>query len=198
MPDSSTHGKFFIQLVFGVLANYGHAKRILDIGCGQGTYVKMRPQQPAQEWIGVEIWGPYIEQFQLREKYDRVIVADAAYLDFAQVGAVDLVLFGDVLEHLTQHQAVALVRRAMDFTRFALISIPIVPSPQDAAHGNPYEKHVKSDWSHAEVMQSFGDIQLAINDETIGVYVLARNAADIAMLHQIRADLSPRFPGKFA
>jgi hypothetical protein len=52
-----------------------------------------------------------------------------------------------------------------------VISIPIHHCPQGAWGGNPYEIHVKDDWTHQEVMESFPGIkQFLKKTKTIGVY----------------------------
>jgi tRNA G46 methylase TrmB len=50
-------------------ANEETIKTIVDIGPGSGTYIKLI-REDAQccvdaNWIGVEIWKPYIDEFKL-------------------------------------------------------------------------------------------------------------------------------------
>jgi len=80
-----------------------------------------------------------------------------------------------VLEHMTKDQALDLANRILDAHNGLVISVPIVYMPQDEFDGNPYEIHVKPDWTHSEVLESFGaDIIAYEEDREIGVYLLSR------------------------
>ena len=51
---------------------------MLDIGCGSGTYAKMFPDA---HWTGVEVWEPYVEEFNLKDLYQQLILSDARELE---------------------------------------------------------------------------------------------------------------------
>jgi hypothetical protein len=84
----------------------------------------------------------------------------------------DVAFCGDVLEHMTKKEAVSLVSELLHCCCFVIISIPIVYFYQDAIEGNPYEKHIKVDWSHQEVMESFDNIVDYKKGNITGVYKL--------------------------
>lgn len=134
-------------------------KRVLDIGCGSGTYPRLIKQEfdlcNDAEWVGVEAWAPYIVEFNLESLYDRVINCDARKLDWNSIGQFDAAIAGDVLEHMTKEEAIELVEQILDHCRTLIISIPIRYMPQDDIEGNPYEVHVKPDWSHDEVVDTW-------------------------------------------
>jgi len=52
-----------------------------------------------------------------------------------------------------------------------IISIPITHFHQDAANGNPYETHVKEDWTTKEVLDSFHSIILKHEFSITGTYL---------------------------
>lgn len=135
-------------------------KRVLDIGCGSGTYPRLIKQEfnlcNNAEWVGVEAWAPYITEFNLESLYDRVINCDARKLDWNTIGKFDAAIASDVLEHMTKQEAVELVDQILDNCKTLIISIPIRYMPQDDIDGNPYEIHVKPDWSHDEVIDTWG------------------------------------------
>ena len=62
MPYSSESGKAYIRNIVGRVKH----DRMLDIGCGSGTYAKMFPDA---HWTGVEVWEPYVEEFKLKDLY---------------------------------------------------------------------------------------------------------------------------------
>ena len=139
--------------------NQDSINRVLDIGTGHGTYIDLIKFNNNvclnSEWIGVEAWKNYIDEFNLTKKYDKIINQDARTLDWNSLGKFSVVIAGDVLEQMTKNEAIQLVEKAVDHCDTMIISIPIIHMPQDAVNGNPFEIHVKDDWSHDEVMATW-------------------------------------------
>ena len=172
MPGSSKEGKDkIVEWVKKI--NPSHYK-ILDIGVGRGAYSwYMRELENLQgcEWTGVEIWEPYVEAYDLPSRYDTVLVEDARSLTYG-FNNYDVAFCGDVLEHMTKQQAQDLVTKLQNCCKVVIISIPIIYYEQGPLKDNPYEIHIKPDWSHEEVMESFDNI---IDNETydvVGIYKL--------------------------
>jgi hypothetical protein len=167
-------GKLYTALMLKMLHGSGEVTTILDVGAGEGTYRDLiSPPLPGVTWIGVEVWAPYIEQFHLRERYDRLICCDIRGLDPATLPDLDVTIFGDILEHMTKVEAQALVQRYLGKSRFIVISLPIGHYPQDEVNANPFEVHVKDNWSHQEIVDSFPGIAAACIHFGIGVYFLS-------------------------
>jgi cyclopropane fatty-acyl-phospholipid synthase-like methyltransferase len=173
MPSSSKEGKIEIVEWCRQLES---VERILDIGVGKGTYwnvfCKKNNMFLNAEWIGVEAWQPYIEHFTLEKKYSKIINEDIRKVNVFDLGKLDVVFMGDVLEHITKEEAVELVHNLSSVTRYGIISIPIVHYPQGEEHGNPFEAHVKDDWSHDEVLATFPNITKTFKGNVIGCYLL--------------------------
>ena len=167
MPMSSQSGKASIKWVVSKLPE---PKTALDIGCGEGTYAKLFPKLA---FTGVEIWEPYAEKYGLQALYQNFILQDAR--EFSTDEHFDVCFLGDVLEHMTVAEATALVEKAKSWADTVIISIPIGHYPQDEYEGNPYERHVKDDWSDAEVKEAFGKPTWSIVDGEIGVYVCSKH-----------------------
>jgi 2-polyprenyl-3-methyl-5-hydroxy-6-metoxy-1,4-benzoquinol methylase len=133
-------------------------KRVLDIGTGRGTYWNKFGQTGQvlghAEWIGVEAYQPYIDAWQLTKKYNTILNEDARTLDYSKLGHFEIAFAGDVLEHMTKEEAIKLVEELKKCCDKLYISIPIIHLPQHA-DANPFQEHVKDDWSHEEVMESF-------------------------------------------
>lgn len=161
MPYSSPSGKQYITYLIDQI----NPKTILDIGAGSGTYAKLK--KPGQYWKGIEIWNPNIEQFRLKDFYDEIICADARQID---LGKHDLVILGDVLEHMSKEDACALLDKCKQ-SKFVIVSIPLGHYPQDEYQGNPYEKHVTDNWSREEFIQTFGEPWKEHQENEIGVFV---------------------------
>lgn len=172
MPKSSKEGKdIILQWV-----KEHRLETILDIGAGSGTYRKMFLKNrihPTSTWTAIEAWQPYIAEFNLPKLYNNVINVDVRECNFQELGNFDIAFMGDVLEHITKEEAIALVDSVMSISKYAVISIPIIHWPQGESHGNPFEVHVKDDWSHDEVTAAFSKyITKASAGNSIGVYWL--------------------------
>lgn len=83
----------------------------------------------------------------------------------------DLVILGDVLEHMTVEESVALWELIKSQAKAAMISIPIVHFPQGHEHGNPYEEHIVDNWTHESVMSTFTGITGYRTFDITGSYV---------------------------
>lgn len=143
---------------------------MLDVGVGAGIYgILFGDHFPGAQRIGVEIWEPYVWRFCLRDIYHRLIVGDIRTL--APWPAVDVVIFGDVIEHMAQDEARKVWATAREVAGKAVyLAIPIVHYPQGPWAGNPHEAHVVDDYSHERVLETFegiGDWQLG---NEVGAY----------------------------
>lgn len=188
MPISMALGKPLIGGVLARLSARGQARRVIDIGPGAGVYADLfRGLTPNAVWCAVEVWAPYVQKYGLLEKYNKVIVSDIRYLDFIELGPSDVMLFGDILEHISADEARSVLARAAMKSRFMTLSIPIGHWPQDEIEGNPFEVHVEDDLTHADIQDIVPDLcggQAIVNDQGqgIGVYFAAANPADRTIL----------------
>ena len=138
----------------------------------------------------MEIWGPYVEAYKLRQFYEQVVVGDIRYLDWRHFLPLDLVICGDVIEHMTKEEGLGVLQRGLTHARVVLVSIPIVDCEQGESHGNPFEVHVKPDWSHEECLSSLPAVCVARAAPLIGVYVLSNSEEDRACLVSIARKLA--------
>ena len=164
MPISSTEGKAeFVQFITDLKPD-----SILDIGAGKGIYgtlARIAHEVPVID--AVEVWQPYIDEYNLKDLYNNVYNLDARDVDDF---AYNVVIFGDVLEHMTKDEAVALWDKCSKEADYGIISIPIVHYPQGHIHDNPYEEHVKDDWTLQEVFNSFHSIYMLRAYDVVGVF----------------------------
>lgn len=145
-------------------------RTVLDVGAGAGVYLDLIKEHLGAHVIvvGLEVWQPNIEQFNLEERYDKVINDDVRNIDNFDY---DLVIFGDVLEHMSELDAVSLWDKVSKQAGSAIISIPIIHYHQDAYEGNPYEIHVEADWNPERVKNSFHSIVESKEFDVTGVYI---------------------------
>ncbi|CCQ75250.1 class I SAM-dependent methyltransferase [Magnetospira sp. QH-2] len=199
MGHSSHYGKVYTALMIGKLAAADRIGSVVDCGCGSGTYKNLLgPLLPRARWIGVEVWEPNILRFGLEQLYDEIIPKDLRDICWETLPPADLAIFGDVLEHMPEEDAVALVTKARQRVPYILLSIPVVSYPQGAAHDNPYEVHVKEDWDHGQVSSRFSPITSYFIHDHIGVYFLATSEQAIrdirALQPVVAAMLRDQFP----
>lgn len=172
MPYSSPNGKPFIDTIVDRL---GRVNSVLDIGAGAGTYSKRYRERLGGEWTALEIWEPYRARFGLDALYDHVRIEDAR--DFVPGfvdDAFDVAFAGDVLEHMDPMEAAELMRQLRRVAKVVVVSLPLGRYPQPAWEGNPYERHVKDDWTVADVVTLLGEASVSNIDGEIGVFVYGR------------------------
>jgi SAM-dependent methyltransferase len=175
MPE----GKQFIK---DFILSHGPIKRILDVGPGSGNYHDLLTKYGEYsdypggtlndvEWVGVEIWEPYLNHFSLGSKYDKIIVLDI--FDFDWPDRYDIAILGDVLEHMPAIRGAAVVKQAVEHANWVIISLPIVDCPQEASYGNPYEAHIEqyNPSNLDSILKEFTVIDSYLG-ETIGVFIL--------------------------
>lgn len=163
MPVSADEGKpWMIQKILSRTPG-----SILDLGAGSGTYARLlRPHLPGAHMSAVEIHAAYVSDYKLWRLYDSVTIGDVRSCDLPEA---DVVILGDVLEHMTLDEALRLWDCARDHASKAVyLSIPIVEWPQEEVHGNPYERHVRT-WSHLDCL-SLPGITDWWTGTTIGCY----------------------------
>ena len=167
MPLSSAEGKDWIRERITALGA-ADPVRVLDIGPGAGTYAKLLRGPAVSRLTGIEVWEPYVTTYRLAQYYDEVIVGDAREVDFPDT---DVVILGDVAEHMSKFEAEALWAKASRAARRAVyLSIPIVHYEQDPIEGNHHEIHVVPDWNHDKVLAAFPGIGSYWTGTEVGVY----------------------------
>ena len=80
------------------------ARRVLDLGCASGALGAALKARDGAYVVGVERDPRYAAR--ARERLDQVVEADLETLDPAPLGRFDVLVAGDVLEHLTNPWAV--------------------------------------------------------------------------------------------
>lgn len=151
MPYSSgENSDFVVNMVTKVIK----PESILDVGVGSGTYANLLRPHYDGRIDGIEVWKPYVKTFQLDDKYDELFLGDVRHMHFLDYG---LVIFGDVLEHMTLDDAKRVWwEYAGEWAGWGMISVPIVHYPQGAEFGNPYEEHVQDHLTVEDIVEHFG------------------------------------------
>ena len=166
MPNSSAEGK---DWAFNIVRTLGPINKVLDIGCGSGGYYKLlKPTNEKAFWIGVEIFKPYINQFKLKDMYDIVINQNAFHTPAMQ--GIDLVILGDVLEHMERREAIKVYTRFAKSSKYVLVALPLGVHKQGIVNANINEKHI-STWYHKDVIEYFKGVREYYKGPNKGVYL---------------------------
>lgn len=178
MPGSSARGKLQILEWRKELPRF---RSVLDVGPGWGTYAKLLKRK-GEIWEAVEVYEPYIEQYKLRTLYDRVFVGNI--LTFEPDKRYDLVILGDVLEHVSDEDGVKLLKKVLSYTNYCLVSLPLdaeTHADQDNEHErwhNIHEKHL-AHWSNKSLMATVallgGEIIGLKKFQELGVYLIGNS-----------------------
>jgi hypothetical protein len=171
MPFSSENGKQHIQWIVNRVP---HAT-MLDIGCGCGTYAKMFRDA---DWTGIEVWRPYFEKYELDKLYSKLFNVDVRHWN-PEGQRWDVAIAGDVLEHMSVEEAKATFNKLRNCADTVIVSLPLGYYPQGSYEGNPYERHVKDNWTDAEVREAFGEPKWSKIDNEIGVYVWSKHPINL-------------------
>jgi SAM-dependent methyltransferase len=100
-----------------------HARRVLDVGCGDGALGRaLKARQPA-EVVGIT-YSPE-EAARARDVLDEVVAADLESADLAQLGTFDCIVCSHVLEHLREPARVlSRLRHNLEAYGTVLIALP--------------------------------------------------------------------------
>jgi Glycosyltransferase len=165
MPFSFTEGKdktakWYTQI---------KPKLVLDVGPGGGTYSQLIQDKLGAKWVGVEIWEPYVQEYNLKNLYDDVIISDIRDFDY-NIGSIDLIIAGDIIEHLPYEDAIKVINKFKASCKNFIISIPIAPLPQRELYGNINETH-HYQWTFSEMRDLLSDgLVDAIKGDNLGVF----------------------------
>ena len=163
MPYSFTYFKEEVKEWF--VQNVPTSKRILDVGPGIGTYSDLL-RSSGYRIDAVEIYEPYIEKYNLRDKYDNVFVGSIVTFD---INDYDFIILGDVLEHIPANYAKELIRDIVAAKKECLVAIPY-EMEQGEHEGNIHETHYQPDLTHEVMAERYPDLSSIYRNEYYGYY----------------------------
>ena len=138
--------------------------KILDVGACDGLWRRLLPDFANMD--AVEVYAPHIPEL---EGYRKTFLADIRTFEY---GFYDLIIFGDIIEHLTPDEARAVLEYARPRCRDLIIAVPYQYA-QGPIYGNPYEIHVQDDLTPGIFEERFP-----------GFEVLLRAADDYCYYHK--------------
>lgn len=115
--------------------HFAYGSSVLDVGACDGCWRRLLLEYKMD---AVEIYRPYAERLRL---YDRIFVCDISDLQYDHY---DLIIFGDVIEHMTIEAAQKALAYAYDRCQDMIIAVPYLYK-QGEVDGNPYQRHIQDD-----------------------------------------------------
>jgi hypothetical protein len=118
----------------------------------------------------VEGYAPYVDEFALRKKYRQVFVTNV--MQFKHFSGYDLVIFKDVLEHLSVADAQTVLKRAIDAKCNIIVAVPYLleQGVVEDYPDNTLEIHLQPDLTPELVTERYPDLQRKFYGEGYGVY----------------------------
>lgn len=160
MPYSFNFGKDRVkQYVLDEIVKDKKDFKILDVGCGAGAYGKLFADCPNIHLHALDATD-YRKEFELDKYYESFTQADMRDLDkLKSLGDFDLVIFGDVLEHVNVKDAQAVLATAETFADYILVAVPY-EYEQVGENGNHYQDHLQPDLTPRIVNERYPKLKL--------------------------------------
>lgn len=116
--------------------NFPPSSIMLDVGAGEGKWAKLLPEYRMD---ACEAFEP--NAMNLLHLYCEVFCCNITDLKYQHY---DLVIFGDIIEHLSVKDAQKVINYAKEHCDDMIVAVPFL-YPQGELYGNPYERHIQDD-----------------------------------------------------
>lgn len=177
MPYS--HSKFKNEFKNHLNKFLPNKSKILDVGPGSGTYSDLLIDS-SYEIDCVEIWEPYIHEFNLSSKYKNVYISNILEFDMSEY---DYIILGDVLEHIDVLSAKNLLNKINSLGKYCMVAVPYLYE-QGEYEGNKYEEHKQPDLTPEIMTSRFPELHLLYGDDSYGYYINYKTLTTIANRHK--------------
>ena len=148
-----------------IYKNFDEKSFILDVGAGNGMYKDFLGDKYVNV-DAVEIYYPNIIDYKLLEKYRSVANRDIVGYEYK---FYDLIIFGDVIEHLTVEDAQRVINYAYYRCKNMIVAVPY--KYHQEANENKWEEHKQDDLTHEIFMWRYPGFEPLFKDELYGYYV---------------------------
>ena len=149
-----------------IVGRFDSDKTVLDVGPYDGRWSdKLRGH--FKHLDAVEAFEPYVETYGLKNKYDNIFISDILDFDFDYY---NLIIIGDVLEHLTIEDARRLIDKIYNKCDDFVIVVPY-EYPQDEYDANEYQIHKQEDLTDEIMKQRYPNLVRIAYDEVRGAYI---------------------------
>ena len=163
----ATSYKYFKKNVKNYLqSKFTDNATVLDVGAGCGTYYNLL-HDCFKVIHAVEVFKPNIDNFELENKYETVFNADIKNFEY---DFYNIIIFGDIIEHLTVEEAQKVLKYAYDRCDEMIVAIPY-KMEQGICEDNVYEIHKQPDLTPENVLERYPMLKLLYKNSKYGYYV---------------------------
>ena len=127
------------EAIAWIKENFNEGDTCLDVGCCDGKWSDLL--QGYLKIDGIEAFEPNIITHNLKDKYRTI--RHANIIGF-QYDWYDLIIFGDVIEHMTVEEAQKVLEYAKPRCKDMIVAVPF-QFEQGEKYGNPFEAHKQPD-----------------------------------------------------
>ncbi len=140
--------------------------KILDVGPGRGIYNALLKQKGYKFFDAVEVYLPYIEAFELKKIYDNVFHSNIIGFEYEHY---NIVIMGDVVEHLHVQDAQRVVKYAQEHSDLVLIAVPYLME-QKGSQLDGSGDHRQPDLTREIFLERFSGFKLLVDNFQLGVF----------------------------
>ena len=158
------------EIIIWILDKAPENSHVLDVGACDGKWYGLLSKWYVMD--ACEIFEQNIIMNQLTALYRTVYHGDIN--DF-KYDHYDVVIFGDVIEHMEVKDAQAALKYAKKHSDLIVVGVPF-HWPQGECYGNKWERHIQEDLTHELFMKRYPGFDLFMKQENYGWYVWEKNA----------------------
>ena len=171
---ATSHAVYKVEITNYLKNSFNKNATVLDVGAGEGTYYNYMHDY-FNNIEAVEIFKPNIENYELEKKYSKVYNIDIK--DF-QYDYYDVIIFGDVIEHLDVKDAQNVLEYAKDRCKEMIVAVPYL-NPQGIEEDNIYEIHKQDDLTDQIMKQRYPYLKNVYKDDKYGYYIKEENYEEL-------------------
>lgn len=148
-----------------IAKNFSKGSICLDVGACDGKWGKLLNDYLIMD--AIEIYKDNIGKHKLNDIYRKVFLGDIREFTFNHY---DLIIFGDVLEHMSVEDAQKVLEYAWPRCRDLIVAVPY-QWVNRSHYGNPWEVHIQDDLTPENVLERYPRLKPLFVYERYGYYV---------------------------
>lgn len=156
MTILSSYGVGKAECCGWVRQNFHMDSTVLDVGACDGVWQSMLPEY---DMDAVEAFQPNAENLKRHNNYMNVYCTEIKNFEYEWY---DLIIFGDVIEHMDVETAQAVLEYAYPRCRDMIIAVPFLYE-QGEIYGNPYERHIQPELTFELFAKRYPDYEVLVH-----------------------------------
>lgn len=163
---ATSYSEYKLEIVDYIRKHFKRKSWVLDVGAGCGTYADYLKGY-FKNIDAVEVFEPNIINFDLKKKYKHVYNVDIREFEFV---FYDLIIMGDVLEHLTVEEAKKVLDYMLPRCKEIIVAVPYL-MPQGIEEDNVYEIHKQDDLTPEIMEKRYPQLKCLYQNQWCGYYI---------------------------